>query len=277
MKTKLNCQNPFGFHPKGFLWETLFTLSETLGRPPQHFDFGAHDGSMLSLLSQTGVIGGGIGVDLNADVVRASQEKLPENVSLIAVTKNLSLEYSDESFDSVSIIGVLEHIHDQEGVLRQLHRILRRNGVVVVAVPGRHFFSFLDMGNYKFVFPRLHRKFYIWRHGKKSYEERYVELPNGLIGDIEVEKSWHQHFSQKELQVLLEKCGFYVTAKDGFGFFNRILVNLAYFLPGSKHRFLDRLINFDARVFDRAEIFVSAIRRPETRDPVQSIPETLRI
>ena len=262
MKTILNCRNPFGFHPKGFLWETLFTLSETLGRPPQHFDYGAHDGSMLSLLSQTGVIGGGIGVDLNADVVRASQEKLPRNVSLKAVPKNPILEYADESFDSVSIIGVLEHIHDQEAVLRQLHRILRRNGVFVVAVPGRHFFSFLDMGNYKFVFPRFHRWFYIWRHGEKRYKERYVEMRNGLIGDIEVEKRWHQHFSHQELQALLEKCSFEVTAKDGFGFFNRVLVNFVYFLPGSNHRFLDRLINFDARVFDRAEIFVSAIRRP---------------
>lgn len=265
MKTILNRRNPFGFHPKGFLWETLATLLATLGRPPKHFDYGAHDGSMLCLLSQTGVIGEAVGVDLNADVVHASQEKLPPNVSLIAITKNPILEYLDESFDSVSIIGVLEHIHNQEAVLWQLHRILKRDGILVVAVPGRHFFSFLDMGNFKFIFPRLHRWFYIWRHGDKRYQERYVQFRNGLIGDIEVEKRWHQHFSHKELRTLLEKCGFDVIKEDGFGFFNRVLINFAYFLPGSNHRFLDRLIKFDARVFHQTEIFVSAMRREKVQ------------
>jgi SAM-dependent methyltransferase len=258
MKTKLHTENPFGIHPKAFLWEALKSLSDRLGRPPRHFDYGAHDGSMLRLLSNTGVISEGVGVDLNADVVRANQDKLPSTVTLQAVRKKPTLEYPDGHFDSVSIIGVLEHIHDQKAILLQLNRILKNDGLLVVAVPGRHLFSFLDMGNYKFVFPRVHRWFYVRRHGKQKYNERYVECRNGLIGDIEVEKRWHQHFSHQELAQLLQSCGFEVTSYDGMGFFNRLLLDFAYFVPRGLRRGLDSLVDLDGRVFDRAEIFVAA-------------------
>ena len=268
MKTPLDPQNPFGPHPKGFLWETLRSFSRRLGRLPRHFDYGAHDGSMLSGLSRTGVIAEGIGVDLNADVVAASQGKLPGNVTLKAVKKPPVLDFPDESFDSVSIIGVIEHIKDQEAILTQLHRILKRDGVFIAAVPGQHLFSFLDMGNFKFVFPRLHRWFYTWRYGAQKYRERYIECRNGLIGDVEVEKRWHQHFSHRELAELLRKCGFEVTATDGFGFFNRIIVNVAYFMPKAVRGLFDRLVDMDARAFETAEIFVAAVRRDGTAPAV---------
>jgi SAM-dependent methyltransferase len=267
MKTKLSPENPFGPHPKGYLWEVLRRRSRSGGGVARHFDYGARDGSMLRILSETGVIAEGVGVDLDADVVQANEHKLPRNVVLKAVQKNPVLDFPDGAFDTVSIIGVVEHIHRQEPVLRELRRVLKSDGELIVAVPGKHFFSFLDMGNFKFVFPRIHRWFYTWRHGAAQYHERYVECRNGLIGDIEVEKRWHQHFSFGELRGLLESCGFEVTAEDGFGFFNRVLINLAYFLPGPLKRGMNALVDLDARLFHRAEIFVSARPRPVLSQP----------
>jgi hypothetical protein len=82
-----------------------------------------------------------------------------------------------------------------------------------------------------------------------------------MIGDVEKEKAWHQHFSHAELAALLAENGFEVTEKDGFGFFNRPIVNLMFFMPSPVKRWMDRLVKWDARVFSQAEIFVAARRR----------------
>ncbi len=259
MKTALQPNNPFGHHPKGFLWEILRV---NRGGRSSHLDYGTHDGSMLKLLSDTAVIGEAIGLDLNADVVARNASRMPANVHLRAVEKNPVIDLPAGSLDSISIIGVLEHIYDQKHVLGQLHRLLKPDGILIAAVPGRHFFSFLDMGNFKFVFPRLHRFYYERWHSREGYRQRYIDCRNGLIGDIEKEKAWHQHFSHAELAQLLSEAGFDVIDRDGFGFFNRPLVNLAYFMPGPLKRLTDRMVRWDARVFSQAEIFVAARKRP---------------
>ncbi len=127
-------------------------------------------------------------------------------------------------------------------------------------VPGKHLFSFLDMGNFKFMFPGLHKAFYTRRYGKQVYHERYVECRNGLIGDIEVEKAWHQHFSWDELSALLELGGFKVTAQDGYGYWHRPLTNLRFFIPPRLATRMDRWIDLDAQRFENAEIFVTAAK-----------------
>ena len=85
----------------------------------------------------------------------------------------------------------------------------------------------------------------------------FVDCKNGLIGDIEVEKKWHEHFSHSSLEFLLNKSNFTVDEKDGFGFFFRIIHNLKYIMPFGKS-FFDKLIILDGKVFSKAEIFVLA-------------------
>jgi SAM-dependent methyltransferase len=253
MKTSLSPDNPYGVHAKGFLWEILKQRPRGL-----HLDYGAHDGAMLKVLAQTGVIERGIGLDLNADVVRAHQTQMPPNVELRTIEKRAKLPFGDATFDSISMIGVLEHIHDQEAILREFHRVMKKDGVLVINVPGQHAFSFLDMGNFKFRFPKLHRFYYVRRHSNELYRQRYVECRNGLIGDIEVEKSWHQHFSHDELRQLLEKCSFHVRQQDGYGFFNRPIINTMYFVPGFLKKPFEKLESWDKRHFHETEIFVAA-------------------
>jgi SAM-dependent methyltransferase len=159
------------------------------------------------------------------------------------------------------MIGVLEHIYDQSHIIKELKRVTRPGGDILFAVPGQHLFSFLDMGNWKFLFPRVHRLFYrIWK-SDEAYISRYSANKDGLIGDIEVEKSWHQHFSGNELAGLLAEHGLVEIDRDGYGFFNRILENMRFFLPRGLKRALDPLIEMDAKLFHSAEIWV-LVRKP---------------
>jgi SAM-dependent methyltransferase len=257
MKTVISNKNPFGMNAKGYLWEYL----SRNGGASNHLDYGAHDAHMIVQLKKSGVIERGVGVDLNSEIVARVQDTLPEGISLVAIKKNPRLPFESDSFDSTSMVGVLEHILDQDHILQELRRVTKVGGTILVAVPGQNVFSFLDMGNWKFKFPRLHKFFYTLSHSEEAYAARYTANKDGLIGDIEAEKAWHQHFTRSELEAKLLANDFEIVETDGFGLFYRIFVNLRFLLPGQLQNLVKPLINLDSRIFSSAEIWTLA-RKP---------------
>ena len=146
---------------------------------------------------------------------------------------------------------------DQVGVLRELGRVLTDDGVLIVTVPGRHLFSFLDLGNLKFRFPRLHRWQYCRKHSAAEYEQRYASNPDGLVGDVSAQKRWHEHFSKRQLGSLLGEAGFVAAEFDGAGFFYRLLKTLGYVVRpiGPLSRCLRRLERLDCKAFESVHLF----------------------
>lgn len=257
MKTNLSINNPFKNTLRlgqAFSWEIFSELKQS-GKEIIVMDYGAYDGKMLNQFVKDKIIDKAISVDLNKDIVESNKKYLASGHNLILIYKGEPLPFENETFDCITMIGVLEHVFDQTALLNELSRVLKKNGIFIVAVPGKHFFSFLDLGNWKFVFPRIHRLYIEWKFGKEYYYMHFIKCINGLIGDVEVEKKWHQHFSNKELSNLLCKSGFEVYNEDGFGFFFRLFHNIGYFLPFLKKP-IEKLIFLDARLFSSAEIFV---------------------
>lgn len=257
MKTQISKDNPFGANRYGFLWETLAKR-----RKGVHLDFGTFCGDTLVRLIKSGVIEKGIGIDINQAAIGFSAANPCEGISLHVIKKDERLPFEDESFDSISILDVLEHIHDQEAVLKDIHRLLKRDGIRIVTVPQKHVFSALDIGNLKFIFPRLHKIAYSLLYSKEEYRRRYIECENGLFGDIELEKMWHQHFSESELGRLLNNCGFEDIMFDGCGLFVRplgLILCLSPFLKAGR-----RLLDADARCFESANLFCAARPKQST-------------
>jgi SAM-dependent methyltransferase len=249
MKQKLSAENPFGYTPKGLAFE----LIKQYGNRGAHLDYGTYNGAFVKALGEASVISRGVGVDVNAEVVLQHKQYMPSNVSLEVIQKNAPLRFGAGEFDSISILGVIEHVKDQERLLRQLVTALKPGGLMIIAVPGQHAFSWLDMGNFKFRFPRLHRVVYTLMHSKEEYRQRYIECRNGLFGDIEVEKMWHEHFSMASMAKLLDAVQLKLKHTDGQGFFQRILINIAYFFGGQKG-LMKPLIDADAKWFSSCEL-----------------------
>lgn len=261
MKTVIKEKNPFGNTslPHSYTFEIISFLNNDI-KDLKVLDYGAYNGKMLETIFNSGLISEAQSVELNADIVNISKDKLSPNHTLQVINKHDNLPFRDNYFDVITIMGVVEHVHNQDRLLLELNRILKQNGSIIVAVPGKHFFSFLDFGNWKFIFPKIH-KFYIEKKfGKEYYDYHYVQCANGLIGDVEVEKRWHQHFSHKDLELLLYKNGFVVNDKDGFGFFYRLFHNIGYIFP-FLNPLMKRLIAIDAKMFSSAEIFVTAYKK----------------
>jgi SAM-dependent methyltransferase len=258
VRTRISDLNPYGYTRHGYLWETLHN------HPSQnHLDYGAHDGSVIRVLVETGCVDSATGVDVNREVVKGNASGMPPGVDLRSIVRCQPLPFPDHTFETASLLDVIEHVAEQEAVLREIHRVLRPTGRLIITVPGKHLFSFLDTGNLKFRFPRLHRRLYLQRHSLEEYERRYVNNPDGLIGDIEREKAWHQHFSHKELRLLLEDSGFHVVEKDGSGFFSRLFLPLRLISPGFLSSSWDRLLRLDARLFASTNLFCIAEKSSE--------------
>lgn len=259
MKRSISPQNPYGPTRYGFLHEVLSSLPE----PSEcHLDFGSFDASIPLQLLRSGVVRSAVAADV-VNIQHKFTEKfgaVPRGLELLQLEiANAGHGLPEKSFTTASILDVLEHIYDQDAVLQSIRRALRPDGLLIVTVPKRHAFSFLDMGNWKFVFPTLHRWFITLKHSEQHYISRYKSPESGLVGDIEVKKSWHEHFSVESLTALLEQNGFTVQEVDGSGLFARPLGIIRYMLPTGLSKRISGLAACDARVFSSMNLFVVAV------------------
>lgn len=259
MRTRISGDNPFGCTRTGYAWEKLARQTGP------HLDFGCYQGVLLNALAR-----GGqrrlVGVDANRAAIELGRQQFP-HLELLHSSQPLPLPFAEQTFASASLLDVLEHVPDQGAVLNELARVLQDDGILIVTVPRQYPLSFLDLGNLKFRFPRLHRWFYCLRHSRAEYDYRYRCNPDGLIGDVSAEKAWHEHFTEHHLAELLEQSGFEIVEFDGSAFFTRAFAPAAQLLHGIGllRGLFNRLSAADARRFASMNLFCTARKTPRPR------------
>ena len=98
-------------------------------RRPRILDVGCGTGANLLMLSQ---YGDAEGVDISEDALAFCRERGLEKVKLGAGEK---LPYDDGTFDLVTALDVVEHMDDDLAGLREMRRVLRPGGRVLLFVP----------------------------------------------------------------------------------------------------------------------------------------------
>ena len=269
MHTKLESDNPYGCNRYGFAWQHVPAGGAA------HLDFGCGDGRFLRALRDKN-IKCLIGVDIGREAIKQA-EQASGGLEIMHIRKVAPLPFPDAFFSSITLMDVLEHVDEQEALLDELYRVLQDDGTLIVTVPGRHALSFLDMGNLKFRFPRMHRWYYSARHSLQAYNQRYAWNPDGLIGDVSAAKRWHEHFSSLALQKLLDRSRFAVTEFDGTGLLTRVLkvVDLLAVHFGPLRDGVRRIMAWDARRFESANLFctVRKCRVPWQEDDIKILED----
>jgi SAM-dependent methyltransferase len=105
----------------------------SLRSPRRILDVGCGTGTMLGYLSR---YGRAQGIDADEEAVRFCRQRGVPDVRLVTAS---TLPFEDGTFDLVTILDVLEHIEDDAGTLRELHRVLRPRGQLLVSVPAYRF------------------------------------------------------------------------------------------------------------------------------------------
>src|SRR5207237_9419755 len=115
----------------------LQVLDRYLGKNGSHerriLDVGCGTGTMLTYLASYGQAQG---VDIDEEAVGYCRERGLTDVRLGAAE---TLPFEDGSFDLVTALDVVEHLHDDAAALRGLRRVLRPGGKVLVTVPAHPF------------------------------------------------------------------------------------------------------------------------------------------
>jgi SAM-dependent methyltransferase len=127
-------------------------ISTTL-KTERILDVGCGTGANLKMLA---AYGKAEGVDISPQAVDFCHERGLDSVKLGAIEQ---LPYEDNSFELVTALDVIEHLDDDIAGLREMRRVLRRQGRLLIFVPA---FMFLwgvqdDVSNHRrrYTLPRL--------------------------------------------------------------------------------------------------------------------------
>ncbi len=120
------------FHKSIKKKEKLKLISKHLEIQPLHviLDLGCAQGILSYFLRQKG--GHWVSADLDFENLETSQELLKTN--LIQLEPG-SLPFKTGSFDRVVSLDYLEHLEDDDLCLAELHRVLKKDGQLVLATP----------------------------------------------------------------------------------------------------------------------------------------------
>jgi SAM-dependent methyltransferase len=130
------------------------------------------------------------GVEINETSLALAREKVPSAEFHHAGGEKLP--FPSESFDYVTCFEVLEHmpLDLRSTAFREMNRVLRTGGRLLLTVPHAGWFAWLDSNNFRFRLPGLYR-FLIGRGGRDA---------NYASAGRKVE--WHYHFTVAELMQL---------------------------------------------------------------------------
>lgn len=186
------------------------------GRAASVLDVGCAYGNLLLMLNA--YIGRRadvrmVGVDLDEGAFRYSQafaERVPGygNCSYRMADLSKRLPFDDASFDAINLGDVLEHMERPEEALRELIRIAKPGGIILISTPLKNsvFKRLAGFAN-RMVGGRLYKQYY---RGKDADLNAAGEaVMHTRVGHDHVSEMTH-----KQLKSLVRKCGLAIEAEE---------------------------------------------------------------
>lgn len=137
-------QGILGFVYKSLKRFELHRVSATvtlLSKGNRILDIGCGDGGLLSKVKNLKLFNEFYGIDIAGVVVRRAKRNIKEKTGslnkVFIKTGSLDsrLNFNNGYFDSVTCLSVLEHIFDPYFGIKEIHRLLKNNGLLILEVP----------------------------------------------------------------------------------------------------------------------------------------------
>ncbi len=124
------------------------------------------------------------GLDNNKEAI-AYGNKHYKNVKLV-VAHGERIPFKSNFFDTVVMGDVLEHVENERKTISEVYRVMENDGTLLLSVPHKGLFRFIDVFNMKFYFPSLYK---LWKG--KNYNPKVYQI-----------QPWHRHYSLDDLKKL---------------------------------------------------------------------------
>jgi len=147
---------------KGFaLKKKVALLNKLQKNKGQLLDIGAGTGDFLYAAKKNGWCVAGAEPSEKATTIAAGK-----GISLLENTESLA----DHSFDVITMWHVLEHVYDPENQIKELKRLLKPNGTIIIAVPNFNSYDAKHYGEYWAAYdvPR-----HLWHYSKTSIKKLF--------------------------------------------------------------------------------------------------------
>lgn len=119
------------FHRYGFV--------RNMVRGKKVLDIGSSEGYGASLLAQEASFV--LASDVNHNVVCYAKRKYPKDNLHFILADAAHMPIPDNTFDIAVVFEMIEHTCDQDLVLREIKRILKNNGILIISSPNKEIYS----------------------------------------------------------------------------------------------------------------------------------------
>lgn len=141
-------------------------------------------------------------IDVNPIHIKVAQIRYPHINFKVSMLEDTGFE--NEMFDFIVLNDVLEHTNDKIQTLREMYRILRKNGEIIISTPHKGLFAFLDPYNYGYNL----KKYFPWLY-KSLYKLIRLVKEGKIPEDFNPEhEQKHWHYSLKDLRKMLDSTEF---------------------------------------------------------------------
>ena len=109
------------------------TLALSMVEGERVLDLGCHIAFYSNFLARRGHKV--VGADVDKDTLEIARKKFSHPGLEIIETDGRKLDVEDNTFDCALLMEVLEHSHDPRGLVREIHRVVKPGGFLILSVP----------------------------------------------------------------------------------------------------------------------------------------------
>lgn len=239
--------NPFK-KGKFYHYYLTYKLLGNLKSEMKFLDYGCGKGEFVGNLKNT--MWDLYGYDVDRDLLKEARDKYPF-VHFTQGSVGKPLPYKNNFFNVVCMFHVLEHVPSEKKSIEEAHRILKDGGIFFLASPYKGIFSFADFANARYRFPTLHKIVSYLVLGKKEYERRFIKRKKEkLFGDCSIQKKWHTHYTEKQINKLLNE-KFEIVSFYKFSLFHPFILlvsNIYNYITGHHSSLINEILWLDYRI-----------------------------
>ncbi len=153
-----------------------------------------------------------VGIDISKGFLKIGRKLFP-SVKFIQMDAR-QLKFKEETFDSIFMFEIIEHLLDYKSALKECYRVLKKNGTFIITTPNK--LKWIVFPLY-YILPAEARPWGLYLMGRKSKKER-----DSYLKDLNIEREIGQKehvkmFSPNELKRALIKEGFIIKQINKYG------------------------------------------------------------